>query len=450
MATTRLYRTNGTPTNNSKWTFSCWLKRTKLSYGDAFILDGYVSGNDRFKFAFQSANKLEIWNSNGGSDDTKLDVNAREFKDTHGYYHFVLSMDATLTTAADRFKIYINGIRETNFGSNINPPQDSTEFVINQNGATVSIGDYYGGSNGFDGIMSHVHFIDGTAYDADTFGETDTTSGEWKIKTSPSVTYGNNGYFILKDGNNLSGSTVSDQSGNSNDFTVSGTLSNTQDCPSNIFNTININHADYDVSTIAAGATSVYRSGSGPWKSVYGNIGMHNGYGKYYMEFYYDTGSEVNFGISDFKKAGNIEKTERGNDTWAGAYANSYGYQNNGALISNGTTTGSWGSTYTTGDYMGMAVDMENLKIYFHKNGVYQASGDPSNGTGGVTINAPVIAYMPTMAVSNAEIAGNFGNGAFGSTQLTGTTYQGAGNLGVFKYQVPTGYTALCTKGLNE
>jgi len=42
----------------------------------------------------------------------------------------------------------------------------------------------------FDGSMSHVHFIDGTAYDASAFGETDATTGEWKIKTSPSVTYG--------------------------------------------------------------------------------------------------------------------------------------------------------------------------------------------------------------------------------------------------------------------
>jgi len=44
----------------------------------------------------------------------------------------------------------------------------------------------------------------------------------------------------------------------------------------------------------------------------------------------------------------------------------------------------------------------------------------------------------------------NFGNGAFGSTQLTGTTYQGSGNIGIFKYQPPTGFTALSTKGLNE
>ena len=47
----------------------------------------------------------------------------------------------------------------------------------------------------FTGSMSHIHFIDGTAYDASAFGETDSTTGEWKGKTSPSVTYGTNGFF---------------------------------------------------------------------------------------------------------------------------------------------------------------------------------------------------------------------------------------------------------------
>jgi hypothetical protein len=44
--------------------------------------------------------------------------------------------------------------------------------------------------------MTHFHFIDGTAYDASAFGETDATTGIWKPKTAPSVTYGTNGFFL--------------------------------------------------------------------------------------------------------------------------------------------------------------------------------------------------------------------------------------------------------------
>ena len=58
-----------------------------------------------------------------------------------------------------------------------------------------------------------------------------------KLKTSPSVSYGTNGFFILKDGNS-----VTDQSSNSNNFAVEGgNLTNTEDCPSNIFATFNYN-----------------------------------------------------------------------------------------------------------------------------------------------------------------------------------------------------------------
>ena len=87
----------------------------------------------------------------------------------------------------------------------------------------------------FDGSMSHFHLIDGTAYDASAFGETDATTGEWKGKTSPSVTYGTNGFFILKDGNG-----ITDQSGEGNNFTLGGgTLTDLKDNPDNVFATLN-------------------------------------------------------------------------------------------------------------------------------------------------------------------------------------------------------------------
>ena len=51
----------------------------------------------------------------------------------------------------------------------------------------------------------------------------------------------------------------------------------------------------------------------------------------------------------------------------------------------------------------------------------------------------------------------NFGNGCFGSTQLTGTTYNGADGNGIFKYDpnnitldsTTKSFKSLSTKGLN-
>ena len=83
--------------------------------------------------------------------------------------------------------------------------------------------------------MSHIHFCDGTALAPTVFGSTDATTGEWKINTSPSLHYGTNGFTILKDGN-----TITDQSANSNNFSLGGgTLTKTEDSPSNVFATWN-------------------------------------------------------------------------------------------------------------------------------------------------------------------------------------------------------------------
>ena len=68
---------------------------------------------------------------------------------------------------------------------------------------THTIGAYHNGQSKVNILMeliSHVNFIDGTAYQASTFGSTDATTGIWKINTNPSVTYGTNGFFMLKDG----------------------------------------------------------------------------------------------------------------------------------------------------------------------------------------------------------------------------------------------------------
>ena len=43
----------------------------------------------------------------------------------------------------------------------------------------------------------------------------------------------------------------------------------------------------------------------------------------------------------------------------------------------------------------------------------------------------------------------NFGNGTFGANSVASAGTNASG-IGIFEYDVPTGYTALSTKGLNE
>ena len=99
-------------------------------------------------------------------------------------------------------------------------------------------------------------------------------------------------------------------------------------------------------------------------------------------------------------------------------------------------------------------MDLDNNKLYFSKNGTWQNSGVPtsgSTGTGAIDISDGYNYCFITedyASSGNRYMDTNFGNGYFGSTQISSAGTNASGN-GIFEYDVPTGYTALSTKGLN-
>ena len=126
-------------------------------------------------------------------------------------------------------KIWVNGVQESSFSTANYPAQDTT-LNFGNTGDTLRIGERDSGEY-WNGCMSHLHFIDGATYDASTFGETD-TDGEWKIKTSPTISsYGNNGFFMkFEDSTNMD----LDSSPNGHTFSTSGNLTPTLECTSNV------------------------------------------------------------------------------------------------------------------------------------------------------------------------------------------------------------------------
>ena len=130
----------------------------------------------------------------------------------------------------------------------------------------------------------------------------------------------------------------------------------------------------------------------------------------------------------------------------------------NKSICSRINSNSSFGNTYATGDIIGIAVDLDNLKIYFSINGTWQNSGDPTSGSTGTgsafTITAPSSTpdgayFFAWSDISDtAKASWNFGNGYFGTTAVSSAGTNASGN-GIFEYDVPTGYTALSTKGLN-
>jgi len=435
MASTYLTRTQGTGSSYDIWTLSMWVKRSGLGslQGLMSTAGGWNTGGG-MAIMFSDADVINIYNPSQGSGGGNYNQCTRVFKDTSAWYHLVFRADSTQGTQADRMKVYINGVQETSFNMGNLPTQGTDWNNVNRNGETLQIGrGGNGGSTFFDGIMTHVHFIDGTSYDASAFGETDTTTGEWKAKTSPSVTYGNNGFLILKDGN-----TITDQSSNSNDFTLGGgTLTNLKDNPENTFATLN---------PLAGTAIGSYTNGnnrvvgvSTSWTTAPSTLAVSSG--KFYCEAKAQHTSLM-VGILD------IDQMITNN--FQGTKSNGWGYEGTGTLWNNGNPTTSWGSTYTTGDIIGIAMDLDNNKLYFSKNGTWQNSANPSAGTGGISITADKTYYFAMSPVDSTSsvIEANFGNGYFGTTAVSSAGTNASDN-GIFEYDVPTGYTALSTKGLN-
>ena len=106
---------------------------------------------------------------------------------------------------------------------------------------------------------------------------------------------------------------------------------------------------------------------------------------------------------------------------------------------------------------VGIALDLDNNKIYWSRNGTWRNSADPSAGTNGFSIVAP-------SSTNNGYLFHfTFGECCYGTYNFTFETNYGnppytisSGNTdgngyGNFEYAVPSGYLSLsCTKNLSE
>ena len=429
MANTYLTRTPSSTGNDKIATFSAWIKRGS-SLGSQNNLFTSFPESERTQLFFTGSDTLQLQAYSGGSATMNVETN-RKFRDTNAWYHIVIAMDSTQATASNRVKIYVNGVQETSFAQSSYVSQNTT-LSFNTASRPFYLGTYNTSILFFDGVMSHVHWIDGTAYDATAFGEYD-ANGVWTINTSPSVTYGTNGFFILKDGNS-----VTDQSPNTNNFTVSGgTLTNTLDCPDNVFCTLNPLSTDSGVTLSSGNTESDYDASVGNAK---GTLAFSSG--KYYWEAKIATASSdyPMLGIGSVDEA-QMQKPTGG--SYPGGFTNSYGVYGNGVVYANGSNTGSQSFTYATNDIIGIAVDLDSATktIKWYKNGSQIA-------TYNITTVAPFTSMDYNGAEASVNIQYNFGNGYFGTTAVASAGTNASG-IGIFEYDVPTGYTALSTKGLN-
>ena len=444
MANTYLTRSKSSPTSDKKGTISFWIKRSDTTSEQATIVSG--GGSIDSNIFFDTSSRLNVYDYQSGAYTFRYVTN-RIFIDPAAWYHIVVRIDTTDGTAGDRVKIYVNGVQETSFSTSTNPSQNLTPLFFT-NTYDFWIGSYRGSSGYTNGLYTHFHYTDGYAYDASTFGETDSTSGVWKPKVNPSVTYGTNGFFLKFEN---SGAMGTDSSGNSNTFAVGGgTLTQNVDTPANNFITINPLDNYYPACTFSNGNTTVATGNNYSYcqSTIYLNKG------KWYWE------------VKAVSKASGADEFMIGIQGKSATGTNSAAQANNGiTYYKDGQTYGfggggqNYGNSYTVGDIIGVALDCDNNKLYFSKNGTFQNSGVPtsgSTGTGALAItdpnDVPQGGYSPVGgAYTNVShtLSFNFGSGFFGTTAVASANADANGH-GAMEYAVPSGYYTLNTKNIKE
>ena len=453
MANTYLSRSVSTSSNRKTWTWSAWVKKTDITTGYNTLFSSYSDANNYTRIVFWSSTSNQLTVSSKVAGNFPIDYRlTRVSRDTNGWMHIVVALDTTQATDTNRLKIYINGVLETAYeGSAASLPSQDEEPFINRNRVHY-IGQTGDSSGYFDGSMSHIHFIDGTAYDASAFGETDTTTGEWKAKTSPSVTYGTNGFFILKDGNG-----ITDQSGEGNDFTLAGgTLTDLKDNPDNTFCTMNSLDNHFQSGTFTNGNNTVQMTNQPAYLTA--TLGMITG--KFYWESKMSAGGSAR--ESDIIGIVPTVTDQTGYNGSIGSANHGIGLRGNGQVwYNNSQPESGWGS-WDAGDIVMIALDLDNQKIFWGINGTWGKSSNPATGANGFSISGKEGSlssgfWFPASCCREIGHTNtwqfNFGNGYFGTTAITtnsGNGYSGAEGSSKFNYTVPTGYSALSTKGLNE
>ena len=442
-----MHKTPGSAGNRAKWTYSAWIKLGRASGAQRILLNGYSASTDESRIFISSGQRLGTYNWVSNSADGNYET-SRLLRDPSAWYHVVVSWDSDNATAGDRIKMYINGTEETSFNTESNPGSGSDSFI------TSNVKHWMGASPDgqyFDGYMAEVCLCDGQTYAASDFGEFDEDSPTiWKPKDVSGLTFGTNGFYLdFEDSSNLG----NDANGGT-DFTEVNLAAVDQatDTPTNNFATLNpLNVPTSTAPVFSEGNCQVVsQNASSKYFGATSTLGMTAG--KWYAEFV--AVSVSNGGM--FGANGSPGEQARNNGQ-VGYTTSGYGYHNGGDKKTDDSGS-SYGDTFTDGDIIGVALDLDNLKIYFAKNGTWQDSGDPTSGaTGtGAAFTVTAVASTPEAhyvfsvsdnATGSTTLQANFGGCPAFSISSGNADGDGYGN---FEYAVPSGYYALCTKNLAE
>ena len=445
----KLAQTFGSAGNRRTWTWSAWIKRGVLGTRQTIFSQSATTDNVQWvEVRFETNDKIAVSRYSAGIFTTN-----QVFRDPNAWFHIVVAFDTTQSTDTNRVKLYINGNQVTDVSAGTYPPEDSLTGM-NQDSAH-HIGDLaHDGDFNADFQICEVFSIDGTQHLPTAFGEFN-TDGVWvPIDAKDDLTFGTNGYYLQfqQTGTSANASGMgADTSGNDRHFTPTNHTAAdviTDTCTNNFmtWNTLYTNSRG----TFAAGNLQVTTNvqGSVPYGQVeFGNFHVNSG--KWYWEVevvQVGSGGSLGLGMSERAFSGTyVNGHNNGGSSGNVRYKHNDGTVNMGSSGSLGT-----GATYTDGDTIMFAMDLDNSKFSTGKNGTWNNSQDPSDNTNAFTLTATGYGDYWTPWISkddtsnNAKVYLNTGNPVI----LNDSDNSDSAGIGRFEYAVPSGYFALCTKNL--
>ena len=414
-----------------------------------------ASLNPDFQINLYEHALIIMGNKDGNSSSYMMSlVTEQVFRDPNAWYHCVVAFNTNESTSSDRIKIYINGSQVTDFAAgstglahNTYPSSgDQTSWGTNE--ASQQIGRRYDGDKYFDGYLAEINYVDGSQLDASSFGYTEFQTGLWRPKRYTGG-YGdvNNGFHLDFIDDSSTSALGKDTSGNENDFTTgnfSVTAGKNDDSltytPTNKLPTFNRLY-----SSKQSGGSVSYREGNLKIATSASNSN-YNRYpfamsspefavnsGKWYVEFTCAS-TKCAFGVCNI---GQLD-SDMTNNPYGAAARTSIIYTSEGQLRGNNSDIRNGNGSFTTNDIIGIALDLDNMKIYFHKNGTYINSGNPNTGANPDTVQDLQV-NLPGGYVFQA-----------GSDGMNSITAHANFGQRAFSYSVPTGYKTLTLDNLPD
>jgi len=419
--------------NRKKATFSCWFKRSLITSAQTLFWAGSDNSNYQTFPRFLANDKIVVAEINSGSTTWEIFTN-RQFRDVGAWYHIVVALDTTQGTAANRVKIYVNGVQETDVNTDGGYPGANRDTLINtavpHQIAHDYVAQYYGG------YVAEACFLEGSQNAPTDFGEFDEDSGIWKPIDVSGLTFGTNGFYLDYE---ASGNLGNDVNGGT-DLTESGLAATDQslDTCTNNFNTYSTlwGMQAIRVPTFAEGNLKITGDGDAQHHQVMGTFAVNKG--KWYWEAKFTVSADIG------KNKVGIMSTELGSPQTAEIVDQSgscvFVNEDGGDFRRDNATVDQNSGVFTQNQIIGVALNMDDGEISIYRDNSLIVDALDIGDADGTYVTPASVHYR------DAGMEFNFGSAPYA---LTSSAADGDG-FGAFEFAPPSGYFALCSKNLAE